>query len=105
MPENWLKRLLTRLLLTGIGQILLITLWMQFPGQEAAGYLFLLILFAIPVGTISNWIIKVLIIKVIGHTRSKLIKSIIPFIIIAIITYVLYLLLRSEEHTSELQSR
>lgn len=36
MPENWLKRLLTRLLLTGIGQILLITLWMQFPGQEAA---------------------------------------------------------------------
>ena len=43
MPENWLKRLLTRLLPTGIGQILLITLWMQFPGQEAAGYLFLLI--------------------------------------------------------------
>lgn len=98
MPENWLRRMLTRLLLTGIGQILLITLWMQFPGQEAAGYLFLLILFAIPVGTISNWIIKVLIIKVIGHTRSKLIKSIIPFIIIAIITYVLYLLLLVSTH-------
>lgn len=76
------KSSFTRLLFTGIGQVLLIILWMQFPGQEAAGYLLLLLLLGIPVGAISNALIKKLIVYVMDLTDSKILKYSLPFLII-----------------------
>ncbi|MBA5728689.1 hypothetical protein HW423_02695 [Aerococcaceae bacterium INB8] len=71
-----------RLLLTAVGQVSLIYLWMLIPGQEAIAYFLLLILMSAPVGTIINLILKKWIFQLMNESDSFALKIAYPFIII-----------------------
>lgn len=79
-PKLW--SVILRLLLTAVGQVSLIYLWMLIPGQEAIAYFLLLILMSAPVGTIINLILKKWIFQLMNDSDSFALKIACPFIII-----------------------
>lgn len=79
-PKLW--SVMLRLLLTAVGQVSLIYLWMLIPGQEAIAYFLLLILMSAPVGTIINLILKKWIFQLMNESDSFALKIAYPFIII-----------------------
>ncbi|WP_407094389.1 hypothetical protein [Ruoffia sp. FAM 24228] len=79
-PKLW--SVMLRLLLTAVGQVSLIYLWMLIPGQEAIAYFLLLILMSAPVGTIINLILKKWMFQLMNDSDSFALKIAYPFIII-----------------------
>lgn len=79
-PKLW--SVILRLLLTAVGQVSLIYLWMLIPGQEAIAYFLLLILMSAPVGTIINLMLKKWIFQLMNYSDSFALKIAYPFIII-----------------------